>query len=53
MFIFCVTEGWNDRWVESKHKGDEAGKWEHTAGEFYNDAEADKGRLQTISVAIT
>jgi len=36
-------EGWKERWVESTHKGDEAGKWEHSAGEFYNDAEADKG----------
>ena len=43
MLIF--KDGWKDRWVKSTHKGGEAGKWEWTAGEFYNDAEADKGKL--------
>ncbi|XP_077980956.1 calreticulin-like [Glandiceps talaboti] len=38
--------GWEDRWVESTHKGAEAGKFKWTAGNFYNDEELDKG-LQT------
>eukprot|EP01090_Pellita_catalonica_P008839 TRINITY_DN19904_c0_g1_i1.p1 TRINITY_DN19904_c0_g1~~TRINITY_DN19904_c0_g1_i1.p1 ORF type:complete len:412 (+),score=131.44 TRINITY_DN19904_c0_g1_i1:73-1308(+) len=51
--------GWEDRWVESTSKGEEAGKWVHTAGEFFNDEEADKGiqtgedaRFYQISAAI-
>eukprot|EP01059_Diplonema_ambulator_P033708 TRINITY_DN7188_c0_g1_i2.p1 TRINITY_DN7188_c0_g1~~TRINITY_DN7188_c0_g1_i2.p1 ORF type:complete len:385 (+),score=217.15 TRINITY_DN7188_c0_g1_i2:37-1191(+) len=36
---------WADRWVQSKKK-DDLGKFVHSAGEWYGDAEADKG-LQT------
>lgn len=36
-------ESWKERWIESKHKGAEAGNWEWTAGEFYSDEMADKG----------
>jgi calreticulin len=32
-----------DAWVQSAHKGAEAGKFEITAGKFYGDAEKDKG----------
>jgi calreticulin len=34
------------RWVESTHKGADAGKFVLTAGKFYGDAEKDKG-IQT------
>ncbi|XP_045159876.2 calreticulin-like [Mercenaria mercenaria] len=39
-------EGWEGRWVESTHKGSEAGKFVLSAGKFYGDAEKDKG-IQT------
>uniref|UniRef100_A0A8W7PLK5 Calreticulin n=1 Tax=Anopheles coluzzii TaxID=1518534 RepID=A0A8W7PLK5_ANOCL len=39
-------DSWQKTWVQSEHKGVEYGKFVHTAGKFYNDAEADKG-LQT------
>lgn len=39
-------DGWESRWVESTHKGAEAGKFKWTAGKFYNDADKDKG-IQT------
>jgi len=39
------SDGWEDRWVESKHKSD-LGKFKVSAGKFYGDAEKDKG-LQT------
>merc|ERR1711962_1112255 len=35
-------EGWEDRWVVSKHKSD-LGKFVLSAGSFYGDAEKDKG----------
>jgi len=38
-------DGWEDRWVQSKHKAD-LGEFALTAGKFYGDAEKDKG-LQT------
>lgn len=37
--------GWEDRWVQSTHKSD-YGKFKWTAGNFYGDAEKDKG-IQT------
>jgi len=43
---FDDGEAWEKRWVQSTHKGAEAGKFELTAGKFYGDAEKDKG-LQT------
>jgi len=43
---FDDGEAWESRWVQSTHKGAEAGKFELTAGKFYGDAEKDKG-LQT------
>jgi len=45
-FTETFDEGWEDRWVESTHKGSEAGKFKWTAGKFYGDAEKDKG-IQT------
>jgi calreticulin len=41
---------YTDRWVESDWKKGEQGKWAHSAGDFYGDAEADKG-LQTTQDA--
>merc|ERR1719320_869085 len=38
--------GWEDRWVQSTHKGADAGKFVHSAGKFYGDAELDQG-IQT------
>jgi len=37
--------GWESRWVKSKHKESEGtqGKWDVTAGKYYNNAEEDKG----------
>lgn len=42
--LFSSTEGWEDRWVSSTHKGAEQGKFELSAGKFYGDAEKDKGK---------
>merc|ERR1712029_988407 len=39
-------DDWASKWVQSTHKGAEAGKFEWTAGKFYGDAEKDKG-IQT------
>jgi len=38
--------GWEDRWVQSTHKGADAGKFVLSAGKFYGDAELDQG-IQT------
>merc|ERR1712047_188827 len=40
------NDDWESRWVQSTHKGAEAGKFAWTAGKFYGDAEKDKG-IQT------
>merc|ERR1711970_311564 len=37
---------WDSKWVQSAHEGKEFGKFVHTAGKFYGDAEKDKG-IQT------
>merc|ERR1711910_172827 len=37
---------WEDRWVQSTAKADDAGKFVLTAGKFYGDADKDKG-IQT------
>ncbi|XP_047444883.1 calreticulin 3b [Mugil cephalus] len=42
---FLDGDAWRSRWVNSKHKSD-YGEWKLTAGDFYGDAEKDKG-LQT------
>ncbi|XP_062843665.1 calreticulin 3b [Trichomycterus rosablanca] len=42
---FLDGEEWKSRWVDSEHKSD-YGKFKLTAGNFYGDAEKDKG-LQT------
>jgi len=38
-------DAWKSRWVQSKNKEKDgtAGKWELSAGKYYNDAEKDKG----------
>lgn len=38
-----LTGNWEDNWIYSKAEGKEFGKFELTAGKFYNDAENDKG----------
>merc|ERR1719320_1174627 len=38
--------GWEDRWVQSNHKGADAGKFVLSAGKFYGDAKLDQG-IQT------
>lgn len=43
MQISFFSDGWETRWVGSKSKGDEQGKFEVSAGKFYGDAEKDKG----------
>lgn len=40
------TDDWEDRWVQSTHKGSDAGKFKWSAGKFYGDADKDKG-IQT------
>ncbi|PAA50093.1 hypothetical protein BOX15_Mlig013267g2 [Macrostomum lignano] len=50
-FAFCevyfkeefLDESWRDRWVESTYKGADQGKWDWSAGKFYNDAQKDRG----------
>uniref|UniRef100_A0AAZ3QTE4 Calreticulin n=1 Tax=Oncorhynchus tshawytscha TaxID=74940 RepID=A0AAZ3QTE4_ONCTS len=42
---FLDGDAWKTRWLDSKHKAD-YGEWKLTAGNFYGDAEKDKG-LQT------
>lgn len=42
---FLDGDAWTSRWLQSKHKSD-YGEWKLTAGNFYGDAEKDKG-LQT------
>ena len=39
-------DGWEDRWVQSTHKGADAGKFVLSAGKFHGDAELDQG-IQT------
>lgn len=40
--ISCVADAWKSRWVNSEHKSD-YGELKLTAGNFYGDAEKDKG----------
>ena len=40
-----ISEGWEDRWIESTHKGSDQGKFKWTAGKFYGDADKDKGMI--------
>merc|ERR1719348_693784 len=48
-FKETFDDTWAERWVESDWKKDsgEQGEWEHTAGEWYGDAEASKGLKTT------
>lgn len=39
-----IIDSWESEWVYSEHSGKEFGKFQLTAGKFYNDPEADKGR---------
>jgi hypothetical protein len=41
------ADGWEKRWVKSswKEKEGTAGEWIHTAGKWYGDKKADKGKL--------
>lgn len=42
MFTCLHVDSWSDRWLPSKHKSD-YGEFKLTAGNFYGDAEKDKG----------
>jgi calreticulin len=48
-FKETFDDSYADRWVESdwKKSSGEQGAWEHSAGEWYGDAEADKGLKTT------
>jgi calreticulin len=37
------SEGWNERWVQTKFPGKEFGPFDWTSGKFYGDADKDKG----------
>ncbi len=43
MWVFFCADNWRSRWLNSKHKSD-YGEWKLTAGNFYGDAEKDKGK---------
>lgn len=47
--VVFVVDNWKDEWVYSKHPGKEFGKFVLSAGSFYNDAEADKGKFQSLN----
>jgi calreticulin len=49
-FKETFDDSYKSRWVVSNWKSSEQGKWGHSAGEWYGDAEADKG-LQTTQDA--
>jgi len=49
-FKETFDDSYTKRWVVSNWKSGEQGKWGHSAGEWYGDAEADKG-LQTTQDA--
>ena len=49
--ISLMLDSWRERWVDSTHKSD-YGEFKLTAGEFYGDAEKDKGSLAQCSVCI-
>lgn len=42
-FFLFFAGNWEDNWIYSKAEGKEFGKFELTAGKFFNDAENDKG----------
>lgn len=39
-----ADDGWQSRWIQSKHSGKELGEFVWTAGKFYGDADKDKGK---------
>ena len=43
--FYYFADDWASKWVQSTHKGAEAGKFEWTAGKFYGDADKDKVRF--------
>lgn len=47
LILFTFTDSWEKNWIYSEHPGKEFGKFVLTAGKFYNDEEADKGRPTT------
>ena len=56
MCLLCIntmcTDAWRGRWVQSKHKSD-YGEWKLTAGDFYGDAEKDKGEQRGKCVRLS
>lgn len=43
------VDAWKSRWVNSEHKSD-YGQFKLTSGNFYGDAEKDKGRTLNASL---
>lgn len=50
--LLFPDQSYQDRWVESTHKGSDAGKFVWTAGKFYNDADLDKGKFTSVVLAL-
>lgn len=53
--VFILLAGtWEKRWKQSswKESSGEAGKWEFTAGEWYGDAEKDKGESRDLFLVL-
>lgn len=48
----CVSDAWQSRWAESKHKSD-YGQLKLSAGKFYGDAEADKGNSSVTKTKLS
>lgn len=46
--MYLSADAWKTRWLDSKHKAD-YGEWKLTAGNFYGDAEKDKGQFLIAS----
>lgn len=46
-----VADAWTSRWVNSEHKSD-YGQFKLTAGDFYGDAEKDKGKSNHTFVKV-
>lgn len=44
MNFIQLTDSWESKWTYSEFPGKEFGKFELTAGKFFNDEEADKGK---------
>ena len=50
--LLCSPAEWEERWVQSQHKSD-YGEFAWTAGNFYGDAEKDKGMCVRLHVCMS